>query len=202
MKQTELHYVILKSNQSWIILCMHPTNERWSYNVTLSVIGWAHTKLSLIIAVLWESPLIIFFLTTPNCVMALHNNHKYNHLIELHSMKSSNHCNVFDTNCLAIMSDLKHYSTAGVIMRTSFLHGKQSVLSLFFEMMKSHKWKWNCCCWPILWTLLFNHDCLTMKCLIVLSNHWIICTFAINAWSSEYGGSWNPSSWKTRTYVY
>ena len=26
-----------------MILCMHPVNERWRYNVTESLIGWAHT---------------------------------------------------------------------------------------------------------------------------------------------------------------
>ena len=29
---------------SGIILCMHPANERRCYNVTLSLIGWAHTQ--------------------------------------------------------------------------------------------------------------------------------------------------------------
>ena len=29
---------------SEIILCMCPTNERWRYNVTPSLIGWAHTQ--------------------------------------------------------------------------------------------------------------------------------------------------------------
>ena len=27
-----------------IILCMHPANERWLYNVTSSLIGWAHSQ--------------------------------------------------------------------------------------------------------------------------------------------------------------
>ena len=27
-----------------IILCIHPANERWRYNVTSSLIGWAHTQ--------------------------------------------------------------------------------------------------------------------------------------------------------------
>ena len=29
---------------TWTILCMCPTNERWRYNVTSSLIGWAHTQ--------------------------------------------------------------------------------------------------------------------------------------------------------------
>ena len=29
---------------TWIILCMRPANERWRYNVTPSLIGWAHTQ--------------------------------------------------------------------------------------------------------------------------------------------------------------
>ena len=31
-------------NVTGVILCIHPANERWSYIVTLSVIGWAHTQ--------------------------------------------------------------------------------------------------------------------------------------------------------------
>ena len=29
---------------AWIILCMHPANERRRYNVTSSLIGWAHEQ--------------------------------------------------------------------------------------------------------------------------------------------------------------
>ena len=29
---------------SGIILCMRPVNERWRYNVTSSLIGWAHKQ--------------------------------------------------------------------------------------------------------------------------------------------------------------
>ena len=32
------------STKAWIILCMRPTNERRHYNVTLSLIGWAHSR--------------------------------------------------------------------------------------------------------------------------------------------------------------
>ena len=34
----------LKSKDSGIILYMCPVNERWCYNVTPSLIGWAHTQ--------------------------------------------------------------------------------------------------------------------------------------------------------------
>ena len=27
-----------------VILCMHPANERWCKNATLSLIGWVHTQ--------------------------------------------------------------------------------------------------------------------------------------------------------------
>ena len=41
------HELYLKSSPtspSEIILCMRPANERWPYNVTLSLIGWVHSQ--------------------------------------------------------------------------------------------------------------------------------------------------------------
>ena len=41
-------------------LCMHPSNERWRYNVMLSLIGWVHIQndpcsaLSILLAKLWQ----------------------------------------------------------------------------------------------------------------------------------------------------
>ena len=32
------------SNDAGIILCVHPANERWPYNVTSPLIGWAHIR--------------------------------------------------------------------------------------------------------------------------------------------------------------
>ena len=42
-------YVSLGDRDLWtssgIILCMHPANEIWRYNVTSSLIGWGHTEI-------------------------------------------------------------------------------------------------------------------------------------------------------------
>ena len=38
------HGNLLHSNISGIILCMHPANERWCYNVTSSLIGCVHSQ--------------------------------------------------------------------------------------------------------------------------------------------------------------
>ena len=35
---------MIHSDTGGIILCMRPANERWSYNVTSSPIGWAHIQ--------------------------------------------------------------------------------------------------------------------------------------------------------------
>ena len=48
-KFVQLVVSIVWSNMTWywiagIILCMCPTNERWHYNVTSSLIGWAHSQ--------------------------------------------------------------------------------------------------------------------------------------------------------------
>ena len=37
-------YTVLLYCIPGIILCMHPANERWRYNVTSSLIGWAHAQ--------------------------------------------------------------------------------------------------------------------------------------------------------------
>ena len=34
----------MQTQDSRIMLCMHPTNERWCYNVTSPLIDWAHTQ--------------------------------------------------------------------------------------------------------------------------------------------------------------
>ena len=41
--QLSWHYKHVRHG-SEIILCMHPANERWRYNVTPSLIGWAQTQ--------------------------------------------------------------------------------------------------------------------------------------------------------------
>ena len=45
----QIGHIVKESNCIWamepgIILCMHPANERRPYNVTSSLIGWAHTQ--------------------------------------------------------------------------------------------------------------------------------------------------------------
>ena len=38
------HVLLCFSTFAGIILCLYPANDRWRYNVTLSLIGWAHTQ--------------------------------------------------------------------------------------------------------------------------------------------------------------
>ena len=51
-----------------IILCMHPANERWSYIVMLSLIGWAHAQKDPNIAMLHNCLTIsVVFVVTLYC---------------------------------------------------------------------------------------------------------------------------------------
>ena len=42
----KIYWVLLQVmvSRSGLILCMRPANERWCYNVTSSLIGWAHSQ--------------------------------------------------------------------------------------------------------------------------------------------------------------